>query len=160
MHTHACVCKPIHQLLLLPHYKDAFKPSTGCDALCVQVLGGQPPGDRVRDRTTGRVHDCTRRCADALFLGICCHLRRSHCERWCRLADVIPRDVVQRGEGQPAAYRSVPWPAFRAALLDRCRCLLCRNSSQHHRLGGQVRVTWHDHASNAEVVRAQPQYWR
>ena len=59
------------------------------------------------DRTTGRVHDCTRRCADALFLGICFHLRRSHCERWCRLADVIPRDVVQRGEGQPAVYRSV-----------------------------------------------------
>ena len=26
----------------------ASTPSTGCDALCVQVLGGHPPGDRVR----------------------------------------------------------------------------------------------------------------
>ena len=26
----------------------ASTPSTGCDALCVQVLGGHPPSDRVR----------------------------------------------------------------------------------------------------------------
>ena len=69
MHTHACVCKPIHQLLLLPHYKDAFKPSTGCDALCVHVLS-HPHVDQVHAAASLCTCDvCALTCRG---LGRCC----------------------------------------------------------------------------------------
>ena len=52
----------------------ASTPLTGCDALCVQVLGGHPPVDRVRAAASCVCETCVRSPDAAWGVAICSNI--------------------------------------------------------------------------------------